>query len=435
VTGGLIADNAILKAPVNSGAGIYALGIQGLTIRGNLITNPKPTALASRADAGIRLDRIDGLQITGNTITGFGGAIGLGDAYFGTPGVVNVTLANNRIYDNLYGIRVRPLVYGTAQYGPLTINANDNWWGANGGPGSTGVRPDASNPVNGVTFLDANDRPISDQGGVTAARWLHLTCSVPGPVRVNVPAPVTGRVLGMPTVESTKSTPPWFIGHGEPLMEASAPGVGVVYGFGEVPDQGPNNAELTGALLATSTGSGRVFVDLDSERAACPVTVTAGPDPIIDKNPDSPTATPGGLIGFRVTAWNRGRVTGRHLGVCDLPPRQLVFVRAGRRLKRIGKRLCLTIPRLRPSARFSFHLTFRVARNAPVGTIINDGELTPGPPNKEAPSKRPPPNSTPPDDPPGETAADNVVIARTRARLLIRATRLLRRPPPPAVTG
>ena len=98
-------------------------------------------------------------------------------------------------------------------------------------------------------------------------------------------------------------------------MAASAPGLGNVFGFDQVPDQGPNNAQLTGTLLATNTGSGDVLVDLDSERVACPLTATAGPTEGIDKVPDSPTVTAGGPAGFRITVTNRSRVTARNLWI------------------------------------------------------------------------------------------------------------------------
>ena len=50
---------------------------------------------------------------------------------------------------------------------------------------------------------------------------------------------------------------------------------------------------------------------------------------------------------------------------CDCIPRRMTFVSADRRLRRIGRERCLTIPRLRPGQRASFHLVLQVNPNAP----------------------------------------------------------------------
>ena len=153
------------------------------------------------------MDRVTHVQITGNTITGWGTGIKIGGLPGSGPaGTTDTSVTFNRIYGNLYGVQVTAA--GGLDYTPLAVDATDNWWGANGGPGSTGARPGAINPVNGVQFIDSNGNPVDDQGGVTVNPWLHLTCTVPASVEVNVPAPVVGQVLGMPTVNVTGTTPP-----------------------------------------------------------------------------------------------------------------------------------------------------------------------------------------------------------------------------------
>jgi uncharacterized repeat protein (TIGR01451 family)/CSLREA domain-containing protein len=410
VTGGIIADNAILKSAVNYGAGIYALGVTGLTIKDNLITNPNPAPVATRADSGIWLDKVDDDTVTGNTITDFGSGITVGDSGLpGTPGVTDVTVANNRIYGNVYGIRVKPFVYGGDLYMPLQLDADDNWWGANGGPGSTGARPGAPNPVNGVQFVTSTNSPVANQGGVTVDRWLLLTCTAPSSVTVNVPAPVTGQVLGMPTVDSQSTTAPWFLNDTEPLMSASAPGLGTVYGFDRVPDQGPDNAERTGALLPSTVASGEVFVDLDSELVACPMTVLAGPQPYIVKVADTPTVTPGGLARYHITVTNRGSVPARNLQVCDRIPRFMTFMRADRRLRRRGLRRCMTVGILAPHAHVTLRLTLKVASDPSTDEVTNTANVTPG----------------------GDTPAADAPIAQASAKVIIRHVPTS----PPPVTG
>ena len=95
------------------------------------------------------------------------------------------------------------------------------------------------------------------------------------------------------------------------------------------------------------------------------ITPSDGPGPPgcdvpIEKTADSPTVTAGGRAGFRLTVRNRGRLAARNLRACDQIPRQMTFVSADRRLSRIGRKRCLTIPRLQPGQRVSFHLVLQV---------------------------------------------------------------------------
>ena len=427
VDNAVIADNVFLKK-ANDELGAMVLNSTGDVIKNNLFLHRNPKPFADRRDAAILLDKDTNIQITGNTIVGWQRGISIGPVGNpGPPGSTDITVAFNRIWNNTYGFRVTPSVFDTPEYGPLAVDANDNWWGSNGGPGSTGARPGAINPVNGVQFFASDGTtPVPNQGGITVDRSLQLTCSAPATVQVNVPAPVVGQVVGMPTVDVTSSTPPWFIADSEPFMAASAPGLGNVFGFDRVPNQGPDNAQLTGTLLATNTGSGDVLVDLDSERVACPVTVTPGPNPIIDKKPDSPTVTAGGLAGYRITVTNRSRVTARNWWACDRIPRHMTFVRSSRKLRRLGRLRCLVIPTLRPHHRVSFHLTLRVAPHTPNTTVTNIGEVIPGNPS----------GGTPPGNPGGRTPPARVpIIGKAKAKVKVKVRPPIPHPPPPRVTG
>ena len=102
------------------------------------------------------------------------------------------------------------------------------------------------------------------------------------------------------------------------------------------------------------------------------ITPSDGPGPPgcdvpIEKTADSPTVTAGGRAGYRITVRNRGRLAARNLRACDRIPRQMTFVSADRRLRRIGRQRCLAIPRLQPGQRVSFHLVLQVNANAPQG--------------------------------------------------------------------
>ena len=117
------------------------------------------------------------------------------------------------------------------------------------------------------------------------------------------------------------------------------------------------------------------------------VTVTTGTgaaspgcDVTIDKQADAPTVRAAGLEGYSITARNRGSTVARNLRVCDHLPPHTTFVRADRKLTRVGRQRCLVIPSLSPNQHVSVHLDLRVDANAPPGTLANIADITPGVP-------------------------------------------------------
>ena len=151
------------------------------------------------------------------------------------------------------------------------------------------------------------------------------------------------------------------------------------------------------------------------------ITPSDGPGPPgcdvpIEKTADSPTVTAGGRAGYRITVRNRGRLAARNLRACDRIPRQMTFVSADRRLRRIGRQRCLTIPRLQPGQRVSFHLVLQVNANASPGTLTNTGEVTPPPVTPPSPAAPEIPGSpASPGGPPAVIATTPKPIARARA--------------------
>ncbi len=152
------------------------------------------------------------------------------------------------------------------------------------------------------------------------------------------------------------------------------------------PEQKPNGntpADINSLQFRSSvdtfagpTGGGYLFDNVS-------VTTSNGPGPpgcdlVIDKEADARTVRAGGLAGYTITARNRGRGSARNVRVCDRVPRRMTFVRANRKLSRLGGRRCLVIPRLRPGQRVSLHVDFRVDASAPAGTVANIADVTPG---------------------------------------------------------
>jgi uncharacterized repeat protein (TIGR01451 family) len=150
------------------------------------------------------------------------------------------------------------------------------------------------------------------------------------------------------------------------------------------------------------------------------ITPSDGPGPPgcdvpIEKTADSPTVTAGGRAGYRITVRNRGRLAARNLRACDRIPRQMTFVSADRRLRRIGRQRCLAIPRLQPGQRVSFHVALQVNANAPQGRVTNIGEVTPPPVTPTPPVT--PPSPAAPEIKPGAPASPGgppVVIAKAK---------------------
>ena len=154
------------------------------------------------------------------------------------------------------------------------------------------------------------------------------------------------------------------------------------------------------------------------------ITPSDGPGPPgcdvpIEKTADSPTVTAGGRAGYRITVRNRGRLAARNLRACDQIPRQMTFVSADRRLRRIGRKRCLTIPRLQPGQRVSFHVVLQVNANAPQGRATNTGEVTPPPVTTPSPG---PGSPASPGGPPAVIATPKpIAIAKAAVKIVKRA--------------
>jgi uncharacterized repeat protein (TIGR01451 family) len=177
-----------------------------------------------------------------------------------------------------------------------------------------------------------------------------------------------------------------------------------------------------GEITGTPTAAGTFHFTLKvvdarrrTARQAQSITIApgCGPPPIVDKEADSPTVTAGGLAGYRITVTSRSRHTARNLWICDRIPSHMTFVRATRGLRVFRRMRCLVIARLLPHHSTSFHLTLRVASNAPNGTETNNAEVIPG-----NPANKPPP------------------VTKADAKVRVRAKVSVRHPgPPPRFTG
>jgi uncharacterized repeat protein (TIGR01451 family) len=176
-------------------------------------------------------------------------------------------------------------------------------------------------------------------------------------------------------------------------------------------------------------GGGYLFDNVSTTTANGPG--PPGCDLPIEKQANTRTVHPGGLVGYRITVRNHGRVAERNLLVCDNIPRETTFVSASPKLSRLGRRRCLLIARLRPGQRETLHLELRVNANAQPGVLDNTGDETPvQPPGEPPPVTVPPPTTGP--DVPGTITKTPRPIGKATAPVKVLAKRVAR---PPRFTG
>jgi uncharacterized repeat protein (TIGR01451 family) len=162
-------------------------------------------------------------------------------------------------------------------------------------------------------------------------------------------------------------------------------------------------------------GGGYLFDNVTTTTANGPG--PPGCDLVIDKDADTSMVTAGGRAGYQITVRNRGRLSARNIRVCDHIPRRMTFVSSDRRLRRLGRLRCLTIPLLRPRQRVSFHLMLNVNADAPPGALPNIADIIPETPRPPAGIEFVPPLVPPGAVPPRVVA---IVKAIVKARAIVR---------------
>lgn len=167
---------------------------------------------------------------------------------------------------------------------------------------------------------------------------------------------------------------------------------------------------------------------------------TGGPGPPtcdlpITKQANTRTVHPGGIVRYRLSVRDRGRLAERNLLVCDRIPRKMKFVSASAKLRRVGRRRCLLISRLRPGHRARFDIVLRVSPKASPGVLDNTVDETPVQPPDVPPPVTVPPGATTPDVPGTITETPPPVGEATAPVRVVRPAASTPSPPPPAVTG
>ncbi|MBX3294076.1 MAG: right-handed parallel beta-helix repeat-containing protein, partial [Acidobacteria bacterium] len=222
----------------NNFVGIWVVGGGHFSITGNRIFN--------NSNHGIRIGNaaevILNINATGNSITGNP----VGVQFNGTGSTTNVNFAFNRIAGNTTG-----LSFGRAG----SVNAENNWWGCNYGPGATGAG--CVGTQNGIGGANA--------ALVDADPWLQLTTAASAsPILIGQNSTITSQI----TTNSDNNTPS---GGALPnFMTAAFAGT-----FGTVaPPTNTLTAGMTGTVFtATAQGVGGVDTTVDNQTVGAQIII------------------------------------------------------------------------------------------------------------------------------------------------------------------
>ncbi len=205
----------------------------GATFRGNIVSN---------VSAGLWI----GYYSAVNNVTATGNAFVNNDrgVFLRTAGSTNVTLNYNRIANNA--------VAGVANDTANPVNAENNWWGCNYGPGAGGAGcPVAANSV---------------VGSVDASPWLTLTTTAsPSSIGVGSTSTVTSRLTINSNVDDTSGI--GTIPNGTPASFAGS--MGTVAPSSATTANGVTGTTFTG----TTPGSGGASTTVDGQTVTAPINV------------------------------------------------------------------------------------------------------------------------------------------------------------------
>ena len=210
------------------------------------------------------------LVVSGNTVTNnTASAVSLSGG-FGYPADSRITIISNTLNNNLRGINIGTgansttgievhfnRIVGNSAFGinnlsTSAVNAENNWWGCNYGPGATGAG--CSGTTNGIS------------GTVDANPWLTLTTSAsPSALAIGATSTITSRLtVNSDNVETSGSG---TVPNGIP---ASFVGMN---GNVTPPNNTTTNGITTTTFTATTFGMGGVNTTIDGQTVNAPVNV------------------------------------------------------------------------------------------------------------------------------------------------------------------
>ena len=273
----------------NCGRPLILLLVTSTVVTGNTITG---STLAASGAIGA-YGGVSGVTISGNNIvSGAGAAVQLQDGTNGFFPNSNIVVNYNRIAGNAVGIRT-PNGFGYSG----TLNAENNWWGCNGGPGAAGC-----------------DTVSTPGVGVDTNPWLVLQFSA-SPTTAYVGQPVTLTADLRFNSLSVDVSSLGFIPNGTPVQFDATLGTlqaassGTTGGRAQTTYSGttPGMASVSATLDTTLTGSVTVLrADTTTQiTGIIPEPVAVGRRAVIHVQV-SPVAPSGGTPGGSVTVSGGG---------------------------------------------------------------------------------------------------------------------------------
>jgi hypothetical protein len=179
--------------------------------------------------------------VTANTITGTDSAIELARGSVSGAPVPSATITNNALFGNTNGVENAT---------PATVNAIDNWWGCNAGPGA-----------NGCPEIHYPDGTAKD-GVVTATPYLVFAVSAPGTIVPGASATVVAGIRQDSAGTSFPSGP-----------FPSGPAVTLSTSAGSIPaSETLADGEIATTLSGTPLSSALVTGTLNGQSATADVT-------------------------------------------------------------------------------------------------------------------------------------------------------------------
>ncbi|HEY2656414.1 MAG TPA: putative Ig domain-containing protein [Solirubrobacteraceae bacterium] len=307
-------------------------------------------------------------------------AVGASGSMTGSTIVGTSFVSTHPIVDPASDASTAVLLYGASN---VTVDHNTITGGSDVGVWVSGA---STNSTISFNAINRPNPPIPDSYGIGAevdgdsAASTRLICNTFSGWRQDIEGAVQGLCITPPTLPDGTECHAYSA---QLTASGTAP-----HTWSVVSGRLPLDLTLapSGAITGTPTEVGTFnftvqVTDATGLTATQAEAITVAPDcgAEIDKSADSPTVMAGGLAGYRITVTNRSSVTRQNWWACDRIPRGMTFVRATLRVRRLGRLRCVVIRRLRPHQRVGFHITLRVASNAP-DTTTNIAEVIPGPP-------------------------------------------------------
>ncbi len=247
---------------------------KNITVSGNTFTNlAGGNNPATNLQRGFRITSHSSassvVNYTNNSVSGANiGFQWLAGQTFGGPLLLPVRLTSNTIINNATGVLVDSSGSANLKFNRIvgnstagvnnstggTVDAENNWWGCNGGPGAA--------------FAGCSGTPNGTLGTVDSTPWLVLTTSAsPNVIGLGDVSTVTSFLN---TNSNSTPTGPGFVPNGVPVAFVGS--LGTVSPTGATTSGG---AAGTTFFTANAFGSGGTTTQVDQQIVNAPITVTA----------------------------------------------------------------------------------------------------------------------------------------------------------------